>query len=152
MYSEAFFNIWAREDLSPPFIVGIASLNPVKLSLMWSRRFLSKALWCALLSIPLGKLNKKIINCQKLVKVQWLLTVGCGLDDRGCQSRPSHIFPFFLRGGRNCWNMCSTQMAILMCVLDFKYTYSSNKYLKKKKGEKYPSLFFAFSIWFDWPH
>ena len=41
-------------------------------------------------------------------------------------------------------------MALLMCVLDFRYTYSSTKYLKKKKGEKYPSLFFFCIFYLIW--
>ena len=63
MYSDAFFKICAREDLSPPFIVGMASRRPVKLSLMWSLRFLSKALWWARLSIVLILNSDKFLKC-----------------------------------------------------------------------------------------
>ena len=65
MYSDAFFRICAREDLSPPLMVGMASLSPVKLSLMWSRLFLSKSLWWALLSRVL-MLEKQRRRCDIL--------------------------------------------------------------------------------------
>ena len=61
---------------------------------------LQSIMMCSLVH-SIGQTKQKIINCQKLVKVQWLLTVGCGLDDRGCKSRPSHIFPLFFSKRRN---------------------------------------------------
>ena len=48
---------------------------------------LQSIMMCSLVH-SIWQTKQKIINCQRL------LTIGCGLDDRGCKSRPSHIFPF----------------------------------------------------------
>ena len=49
MYSVALFKMWARDTFSPTSD-GMQSLRPWNESLMWSRRRLSRALWCARLS------------------------------------------------------------------------------------------------------